>query len=609
MELAKAYIQIVPSAKGIQQTIQNEIDPPSTGKKVGKGISTGMKTAIATAGIGAVLSKALFSGAELQQNIGGTEAVFADFSKNIQDSASQAYKNMGMSASKYMETANKMGSLFQGSGIEQEKALNLTTSAMQRAADVASVMGISTEMAMESIAGAAKGNFTMMDNLGVAMNVANLEAYALEKGLNFKWDMATQAEKNELAMKMFMDRTNQYAGNFARESTETLSGALGAMKSAFNDFLGGATLGQDVQPLLDNLVNSVIVAAGNLMPALMNIITTLPTSLATALVAFAPLLGPAAADLIMQLATALTTMLPTLLTSGVEILNGLVQGIMSALPNLITSIPTIITSLVDNLLLQLPTIVATGVTLLTSLANDLPNIIQQITEVLPEIIDSVITTLTNNIPLIVDAGVTLFTALITNMPVIIKSLVSAMPTIIKSLIKALLDSIPKFIDAGKELLMGLGDGIGKAVGSVINMAKEACGKVLNSVKSFFGIKSPSRVFMGLGEYLDEGLALGISGNTGIVQKAIDDMAAITTGEMESQLALSATTDYSQFDNNSASLKLDTSNLEYVIEKAVEKVISKLERPIVLNDGTLVSALAGPMDAELGNISNGKMRGW
>ncbi len=71
---------------------------------------------------------------------------------------------MGLSASDYMATANKMGSLFQGSGIDQRKSLELTSSAMRRAADVASVMGLDMKMAMESVAGAAKGNFTMINN-------------------------------------------------------------------------------------------------------------------------------------------------------------------------------------------------------------------------------------------------------------------------------------------------------------------------------------------------------------------------------------------------------------------------------------------------------------
>ena len=87
------------------------------------------KKAIAAAGIGIALKKvvgdAFAQGGELQQNLGGTEAVFGQFAKSIQDQAVSAYKNMGMSASDYMATANKMGSLFQGSGIEQQKALDI----------------------------------------------------------------------------------------------------------------------------------------------------------------------------------------------------------------------------------------------------------------------------------------------------------------------------------------------------------------------------------------------------------------------------------------------------------------------------------------------------
>ena len=92
---------------------------------------------------------------------------------------------MGVAQSEYLATANKMGSLFQGSGLSQQRSLELTTKAMQRATDVASVMGIDTSQALESIAGAAKGNFTMMDNLGFAMNAKTLEAYTAGKEINF----------------------------------------------------------------------------------------------------------------------------------------------------------------------------------------------------------------------------------------------------------------------------------------------------------------------------------------------------------------------------------------------------------------------------------------
>ncbi|WP_438837975.1 hypothetical protein [Streptococcus pluranimalium] len=90
------------------------------------------------------------------------------------------------------------------------------------------------------------------------MNATTLEAYALEKGLNFKWDTASNAEKAELAMKMFIDRTKQYNGNFLKESEKTVAGSLDAMKGAFQNFVAG--LGDpeaDVAQLMTNLKTTI----------------------------------------------------------------------------------------------------------------------------------------------------------------------------------------------------------------------------------------------------------------------------------------------------------------------------------------------------------------
>lgn len=241
-------------------------------QKAGLALSAGL-TAPVLAGIGAVVK----GYASLEQNLGGTEAVFGQFAKSVQNDAKSAYQTMGLSASDYMATANKMGSLFQGSGVDQQKSLDMTSKAMKRAADVASVMGVDTSLAMESIAGAAKGNFTMMDNLGVAMNATTLEAYALEKGLNFKWDTASNAEKAELAMQMFMDRTKQYDGNFLKESEKTVAGSLDAMKGAFSNFVAG--LGNpeaDVAELMTNLKTTIVNFSKNIKGVVKTIWDNLP---------------------------------------------------------------------------------------------------------------------------------------------------------------------------------------------------------------------------------------------------------------------------------------------------------------------------------------------
>lgn len=291
-ELAKAYVQILPTTKGMTNNLRAQMDAPAAaaGVSAGSKIGSAIKKAIAAIGIGAAIKSAVTEGMDLEQNLGGTEVVFGEFARNIQETAKIAYKNMGASASEYMAKANIMASLFQGSGISQAESLDLTTKAMQRAADVASVMGIDTSMALDSIAGAAKGNFTMMDNLGVAMNATTLSAYALEKGINFDWNTASNAEKAQLAMQMFFERTEQYAGNFARESEDTLSGSMGAVKSALKDVLGNMALGEDVAPSLNALSTTIVNFAKNLIPTVTNVVMQLPTAAVQVLSGLGPII-------------------------------------------------------------------------------------------------------------------------------------------------------------------------------------------------------------------------------------------------------------------------------------------------------------------------------
>lgn len=346
--IATAYVQIIPTTDGIKNDLDKQLGGAGdeAGKSSGNRFGAMFKKAIAAAGIGTAFKKTLDIGGELQQNLGGTEAVFGGFADAIQKSAEDAYKNMGLSASDYMATANKMASLFQGSGLAQERSLDLTTAAMQRAADVASVMGIDTASAMESIAGAAKGNFTMMDNLGVAMNATTLAAYALEQGVNFDWNTATNAEKAELAMKMFMDRTSQYEGNFAKESEETFSGALSALKSAGENVLGNLALGKDIMPSLEVLGDTVMTFLGkNLIPMAENVVSALPSALSAVIIKLAPKLIPA----------------------GIDLLTNLISGIAKSTPELITTIVKLVPLMAKQLIQGLPQIKQVGVDLVKGL--------------------------------------------------------------------------------------------------------------------------------------------------------------------------------------------------------------------------------------------------
>lgn len=277
--IATAYVQVMPSMEGIKGKLEQEFSAEGIkgGNSFGSKLAATAIKAIAAAKVGETLWNTLTTGAQLEQNLGGAQAVFGDFADSINKSAQKAYQTMGLTESEYLSTANKMASLFQGSGMTQQRSMEMTTQAMQRAADVASVMGIDMSQAMDAVTGAAKGNFEMMDNLGVAMNVATLEAYALEKGINFKWNTASQAQKSELAMEMFFDRTSQYAGNFKREATETFSGAFESMRAAAKNVTANMSLGEDIKPALRELVSTTkVFLMGNFLPAVKNVISHVP---------------------------------------------------------------------------------------------------------------------------------------------------------------------------------------------------------------------------------------------------------------------------------------------------------------------------------------------
>ena len=151
-----------------------------------------------------------------------------------------------------------MGALFQGSGFSVAQSTDMVTQSMQRASDVASIMGISVDSAMEAVAGMAKGNFTMMDNLGVAINDTNLQIYAQEKGLG---KLETTQQKVNAAMQMFLDKSDYAAGNYAKEN-DTYSGALTTFKAELEDFAAEAgtallPLAQSVLPVLSSSLNAL----------------------------------------------------------------------------------------------------------------------------------------------------------------------------------------------------------------------------------------------------------------------------------------------------------------------------------------------------------------
>ncbi|MGO3607999.1 MAG: phage tail protein, partial [Pseudolactococcus laudensis] len=487
------------------------------GSKISSGLGTAVKVGITTAFAGAAataaaggaaLVKSMNLAGDLEQNLGGSEAVFEQYASGLQNTAKDAYKNMGLSTSEYLSVANKMGSLFQGAGFDVKQSMDLSSSAMQRASDVASIMGVDQSAAMEAVAGAAKGNFTMMDNLGVAMNDTAIGAYAVSKGINKSTAEMTSQEKIGLAMQMFMEKTAKYAGNYAKEN-DTLAGSLGTAKAALKNFMAtgeniddvissgmqfGKVAGKMAMELAPKLFKGIVSAVKDVIPQLPSAFTALQKGVSNVLrQAFGD--GAANAQIMLSFQTMfnnvsnwITANLPSFLAKGVEIVTNIANGILQAIPSFITTIGQLISGFAVFLMTNIPVFLEAGKNLILNLVSGIIANLPAIGNAAIQAIGSFIDVIIQNYPTYISKGMeivgSLVKGLLNKLPSIISTalslmgsfiamIISKLPDIlalgvklIGSMVSGLINNLPQILKAGVKIIMSLLSGINSMVGKV-----------------------------------------------------------------------------------------------------------------------------------------------
>ena len=171
-DLGQAYVQIVPSAKGIKNNIERELSGAglgsagqSAGANIGGKLLGGLKTVFAAAAVGKVVKDAFEAGGNLQQSFGGLETIYGNSAGVAKEFAKQAAE-MGISANDYAEQAVSFGaSLKQAFGGNTYQAVVAANTAISDMADNAAKMGTPIESLQAAYQGFAKQNYTMLDNL------------------------------------------------------------------------------------------------------------------------------------------------------------------------------------------------------------------------------------------------------------------------------------------------------------------------------------------------------------------------------------------------------------------------------------------------------------
>nr|MCR5682327.1 hypothetical protein [Clostridiales bacterium] len=211
---------------------------------------------------------------------------------------------------------------------------------------------------------------------------------------------------------------------------------------------------------------------------------------------------------IVEMVRGVAEALPALLEALADIFGAALEAIGEALPMISETLTEYLPQLTQTILSFLPTILEVGLQLFLALIGALPEIIKQICAAIPEIITAIVDVLLSDdmISQIIEAGVELLISLVENLPKIIKAIVAAIPKIITALVKAFTDNKDKIKEVGSDLIKGLVQGIQDMASWVKDKISGFFGGVVDSIKDFFGIHSPSKLFR---DEIGKMLALGV----------------------------------------------------------------------------------------------------
>lgn len=583
-DVATAYVQIVPSARGIsggiEQALGGDAAVSSAGASIGGKLTGAIIAAITTAGLGAALGKTLTEGAALEQSIGGVETLFKGSASQVTAAADQAFRTAGVSANNYMEQVTSFSAtLLQGLGGDTAAAAGYADKAIVQMSDNANKMGTDMSAIQYAYQGFAKDNYTMLDNLKLGYGGTHSEMARLinDSGVLGDSVKVTADTVKDVPFSSIIDAIGVIQDNLgitgttAEEAATTLSGSFASMQAAASNVMANLTLGRDVGPALQGLAQTVTTfLAGNLLPAIGNILSALVLqvipvgtqmlqSLGAGLAQGVPNFLAQALPMVLQFTETLRTNFGNIVDAGIDLLLNLAQGIANGLPTLIEYVPQIVTNIAGLINDNAPKLLAAGlhiiVTLGLGLIQAIPTLIANIPQIIQAVVSvftafnwislgsNIITMLKNGITSMVSAvqsaGTSIFDAVknaIANLPATLQSLGSNAITSMANGLKSMLGSV---LSAARGILTGIVGIIKGLPGQLWSLAKSAASKLWNA----FVVKD----WNGLGTNIIQGIINGIGSMAGALWEAATNVAKSALNAIKSFFGIASPSKLMQFE--------------------------------------------------------------
>lgn len=546
--------------------------------KIGDGIKNKLGIA-AKAGVAAVAAvgtatiaigkTALDAYANYEQLVGGIDTLFKASSGKMQQYAANAYQTAGVSANRYMEISTSFAAALIGSlGGNTEAAADMANTAITDMSDNANKMGTSLETVQEAYMSLSRGNYEMLDSLKLGYGgtkselerlLSDAERFSAAQGKVRDFSVDSYSDIVE-AIHIVQDEMG-ITGTTADEAASTIEGSVNKAKAAWDNWLAG--LGNedaDMGALTDQLVQSVVTAGENIIPRMGQIMSTLVQTV----VQYAPQLGQevmnglsqidftqvgqTASDLILMLVDGIVQNLPMLASAALKIVMALGQGLIENGPQIMEQLGQLLLQLANFIIANVPNILNAAVQLfgmlVQGIAQNAPTIIATLVSLLGQLIAQVISWAAQMLGQAISAGAQFLGGLMGGLAAlpgrVASCLSGAISTVVGwvtqfasnatsaasqfgSKLRSGLDAIPGTLgNIGSNIVQGLVNGVTGAAGKLVDAVKGAVGDAIEGAKKLLGIKSPSRVFRKIGQYVMQGAALGVDDDADLLLRSTDD---------------------------------------------------------------------------------------
>lgn len=544
-DIAKAYVQIIPSAEGIKGSLTDMFsgEAASAGLSAGSGFAGGMSKAIGAAKIG--VSALAVTGAAVTAATGaivkGTGDVAA-YGDNI-DKMSQ---KMGISAQAYQEwdaimqhsgttidalkpsmktlaqQAQKGAEEFQALGISEQEVATLSQEDLF-AKVITGLQGMEEGTERTAITSKLLGRGAT--ELGALLNTSAEDTEAMrqkvhELGGVMSDDAVKASAKFQDTLQDMGTGFDSLKRNMLSEFLPSITTVMEGMTSIFtgDSAAGIEQMGDGIKQFIANL--------SSVAPEAMNVAVGIVEAIGQGLIDNLPTLMAAATDLLGQLLQKLpevvTSLSSVLFPTIVQFANSVAKMLPQLMPQIVSMIMDIVSMFVDNA----GQMIDAAIALITGLANGLIAAIPVLLDKAPELTEKLVNALIENAPKLILAAIQIITQLAIGLVQNIPKLIEANIQIIGAIFDAFMNT--DWLQIGVSIIKGIAAGISGTVGALVDAVKAAAQKALESAKNFLGIHSPSAVFRDdIGQMIDLGLAEGIEDYTSPIQSAMSSLSDMT----------------------------------------------------------------------------------